>query len=327
MKKIIIISGPTASGKTNASLHLAKCLIMHGVSTSIVNFDSLLFYRELNIGTAKPDSTQRKSVEHHLIDIASIEKPLDASDFIQLATPLIDNLHGQGRTVILTGGSGFYLRALFKGMYPASTTDEIKKRLSSLYKKEGIDPIRKLLKINDPLSHKNIHPNDHYRIIRATEYGLSSERAISHIKKEMDDSSPYNFHENIHPGWDFLHCYLDIPKEEHLEIIKKRTEEMIHKGLIEEVSGLLKKGFSGHERPLQSIGHKQVLEFIKGNLSRSDLMETINLKTKRLAKAQRTFLKKIPRKNIYHGINDRKKVVTDALDFIGLTSNNLKELN
>ena len=327
MKKMIIISGPTASGKTEMSLHLAKCLLESRIAVSIVNFDSLLFYRELNIGTAKPDDKQRRLAEHHLIDIASIKKPLDASDFIRLAIPLIEKLYRQGKTVILTGGSGFYLRALFKGMYPAMTKGRIKNKLNILHRQKGIEPIRKLLKKNDPLSFQTIHPNDHYRIIRATEYCLSSGEDISRIKKKMDGRLPYDLHKNIHPQWNFYHCYLDIPKEEHFEIIKNRTKKMIEKGLIEEVTALLKKGFSGSERPLQSIGHKQVLEFLKGNLSFKNLIETINLETRRLAKAQRTFLKKIPRKKTYHGIEDRRRIILDALDFIRTSSNAGKKSN
>ncbi|MCY4524127.1 MAG: tRNA (adenosine(37)-N6)-dimethylallyltransferase MiaA [Halobacteriovoraceae bacterium] len=317
MKKIIIISGPTACGKTNASLHLADYLLKKGKEISIVNFDSLLFYRELNIGTAKPDIKQRKSIEHHLIDIASIKNPINASLFIKLAVPLINELHKKNKIIILIGGSGFYLRALFKGMYPAVTQEEIRNELIDIYRKRGINSIHKILAKKDPVSFKNIHPNDHYRIIRATEYHLSSGECISQQKQKMNERSPYDLNKNIHSNWNFNHCYLDIPKEEHSNIINKRTQNIIEKGLIEEVTLLLNKGFTGLERPLQSIGHKQALDFINGKLSQENLVNEINLRTRRLAKAQRTFFKKIITKKEYHGIKDIKKIVKDNFEFVG----------
>lgn len=318
MKKLIIISGPTASGKTATSIALAKLLNDQKIDAAVINFDSLLFYKELNIGTAKPTQDELEAVEHHLVDISSINDPLNASDYIKLAEDKINELHMKNKIVFLVGGSAFYLRALVKGMYESvGASQEIKDDVDKLYKENGIDAIISYLKEHDPKSLDNLHVNDHYRLVRAVEHHKMTGTPISDQKEKMDKEDPYDFSNNAHPDWDILHLYLDLPKEEHWKIIQKRSQKMFDDGLLGEVKDLLESGFTGEERPLQSIGYKESLDFIRGIHSNlEDCLERLNISTRQLAKSQRTFFKKIQPKETFHPLRDKEKIAQRVLAYI-----------
>jgi len=278
MKKVIILSGPTCTGKTSTAVALAKRF-----SAQVVNFDSLLFYRELNIGTAKPTSEERAGVPHHLIDIRSISEAMNAADFVALARPLIESLQGP---VLLAGGSGFYLQALVEGMWNSPTTPaDVQKRSDDLYAAEGIAPFRAFLSEHDRESFLRLHENDHYRIRRATEHFWAHGTAFSKQREAFAPTPP--------PEWQLLHLHLDLPKEDHLALIRQRTRAMLQAGLVEEVKGLLAQGYTGLERPLGAIGYKETLDWLRGvYLSESEFEERIVINTRQLAKAQRTWFKR-----------------------------------
>ena len=318
-KKILIISGPTASGKTNTSILISKFLKKQGdLVPQVVNFDSLLFYKELNIGTAKPTSKEIEGINHYLIDEVSAKANFDASDFIQKAKDLIETFDSKKDIVILVGGSGFYLRALIKGMYETeSPTPELKLEIENLLKEKGIAPFINFLNENDPESMKNLHENDHYRITRAYEFFKITGKKISESKKKMDEVNPYDFQKPANENWDLLHIYLDMPKDEHYEIITKRTQSMIDSGLINEVKELLKNGFTGQEKALRSIGYKEVIDYLNGELKTEEaLMERISISTRQLAKSQRTFFKKVTPKETFHPLNDQNKIQEIVKRFI-----------
>ncbi len=313
---IIIISGPTATGKTSVSIKLAKTLESKKILTAIVNFDSLLFYRELNIGTAKPSLIEQQQCEHHLIDITSAATPLNASDYIKLAKEKIDAIHRQGKVAILVGGSGFYLRALLKGMYQGAATDKkIKNKVETIYNQNGIEPLRQILKDEDPKSYNSLHANDHYRIMRAVEYLWTTNNPISLEKEKMDALNPYDLSLPINSDWNLFHCYLDLPKKLHYQIIQMRTKKMFEDGLLEEVKGLIQNGFTGKEKPLQSIGYKETFAYINNEFSSIDeCMERISISTRQLAKSQRTWFKKVEGKNQYNSFEDN--IVDDVINFL-----------
>jgi tRNA dimethylallyltransferase len=302
--KVIVISGPTASGKTDLAVELA--LKFGG---EIVNFDSLLLYQEINIGTAKPSAEERKSVHHHMMDVRSIRDPMNAADYAREALPIIEGLLKEKKTVYLVGGSGFYLQALLKGMYDSTTTpSEIAKRSDELYARHGIAPFRDILKQHDLKSFERYHENDHYRIRRAVEHWWTTTIPLSEARKQKDQSNERLNKVTIHK-WDVLHIYLNIPKEEHGEIIEKRTERMLHRGLVDEVRELIESGFSGHEKPLQSIGYKEVLDFLKGNYTTLDVCkERIVMSTRQLAKSQRTWFNRDPLKETFHPLKERLQI-------------------
>lgn len=307
---IIIIAGPTASGKTATSIKLSK-----EFDAEVVNFDSLLFYNELNIGTAKPTLAEQGHIPHYMIGTHSAKNPINAADYMKEAIPIINDIHQRGKTVVLVGGSGFYLQALLHGMYDSITTsDEIRSKSDQLYETQGIDPFLEILKKEDLKSYERYHENDHYRIRRACEHFWMTGKAFSKAREDMPSR------ESISPsfkyGWRIHFCYLDLPKEEHFKIIQQRTNQMLNDGLVEEVKNLLKMGFTGEEKPLKSIGYKEVIDYISGEFESLEACgERISISTRQLAKAQRTWFKKIE-KNSYDPLSDQDKILADCLKFI-----------
>lgn len=309
--KVVIISGPTATGKTDISIELARKL-----GGEVVNFDSLLLYKEITIGTAKPTKEEQGEIPHHMIDVASIAHPMNAADYAKMALPIIKELHAQNKLVYLVGGSGFYLQALVKGMYDSPTTPkEILLRSDELYNQEGIAPFLAILKKEDPATFARYHENDHYRIRRAVEHFWANGVPLSSERAKKDQENADREASNIH-GWDMLHLHLDMPKEEHLEIITKRTHRMLDNGLLQEVEGLLNAGFSGNEKPLQSIGYIEVLDLHNGILkSKEECLERIIISTRQLAKSQRTWFNRIPDKKTYHPLLNRNLILETVRNF------------
>lgn len=310
--KVIVISGPTASGKTDMAVELATKF-----GGEVVNFDSLLLYKEIHIGTAKPTLEERKAIPHHMIDVRSISQPMNAADYAREAFPIIERLLKEKKLVYVVGGSGFYLQALLKGMYESQTTpQEITLKSDELYEKEGIAPFIQILKSHDVKSFERFHENDHYRLRRAVEHWWTTGLPMSEAREQKDQSNEKLDRPTIH-DWDLLHIHLDLPKEEHLKIIEKRTDKMLSSGLIEEVKDLLSKGFTGLEKPLQSIGYKETLDYIFGVYKNiSECRERIVISTRQLAKSQRTWFKRDSFKETYHPLLQRQEISARVATFI-----------
>lgn len=310
--KVIVVSGPTASGKTSISIDLAKKF-----GGEIVNFDSLLLYKELVIGTAKPTVEEMSGVPHHMVDVRSIAEPMNAADYFRDARPLVEKLLADGKIVYLVGGSGFYLQALLKGMYSSeSTPDEVSRKSDELYEKEGIAPFIQFLKEFDVPSFERYHENDHYRIRRAVEHFWTTNTPLSVVRAKKEELNASLDSESIHP-WDVLHIYLDPPKEEHLEIIKKRTEKMLQDGMIDEVKSLLAQGFTGQEKPLQSIGYLEIFQYLDNKFSsEAAFRERIMISTRQLAKAQRTWFNKEKHKLSFNPITQREDIFKEVRTFL-----------
>lgn len=319
LQKLILITGPTACGKTRTSIHLAKSLISKGIPAEIINFDSLLFYKEISIGTAKPTEEEIAGVKHHLISISSITEEFNASHYIELAKDLISRLHQMNIVPILVGGSAFYLRALIKGMYEEDGSDAvdktiIKEKWKNILKTSGINAVVDYLKTNDPKALELFHINDHYRLTRAAEHFDLTGDKISTKKEKFDELDPYDFSTS---EYQFIHFYLDIPKENHFTYITKRIEEMFKLGLIDEVKSLLQQGYSKELKPLQSIGYKETISYLSGDIKEiAQLKELIAIHTRQLAKSQRTFFKKINPKITLNPLIDHEKIEKLSLSFI-----------
>jgi tRNA dimethylallyltransferase len=324
---LINIFGPTASGKTSLSIELAKVLSQAGFNAEIINFDSLLFYKELNIGTAKPTDEEMNGVKHHFVGTQSISTPINSSDFVLKSKPLIEAMIKKNIIPILVGGSGFYLRALLKGMYSSEPTKHISKEAKEAYKaiinKNDVnnnEELLKFLKQNDPESLINIHQNDFYRLSRAVEYFIINQKKLSDQKKDLDKRNPYNFEENLNINSLPLNLYLLPEKSKHLEIILKRTEKMIDDGLISEVQGLLDGGFDKNLKPLNSIGYKETINFIDTKKeSKKELIEEINISTRQLAKSQKTFFQKVTPKTVINPLEGLDKNIEKVFNLLSIT--------
>lgn len=309
--KVVIISGPTATGKTDISIELARKF-----GGEIVNFDSLLLYKEITIGTAKPTTNDQGEIPHHMIDVASISHPLNAAAYAKMALPIINKLHSENKLVYLVGGSGFYLQALVHGMYDSPTTPkEISERSDKLYNEEGIKPFLEILQKEDLATFNRYHENDHYRVRRAVEHFWNTGVPLSLERARKDQENEASGKSNVH-DWEILHLHLDVPKEEHIEIITNRTKKMMKLGLIQEVQGLLQQGFSGLEKPLQSIGYKEVIDLQRGLLkNEDDCIERIIVSTRQLAKSQRTWFNRIAGKQTFHPVLNKNVILQTVSEF------------
>lgn len=312
--KVVIVSGPTATGKTNISIELARKF-----GGEIVNFDSLLLYKEITIGTAKPTANEQGEIPHHMIDVASIAHPMNAAAYAKMALPIINAIHAQEKIVYLVGGSGFYLQALVQGMYDSPTTpSEILERSENLYQTEGITHFLAILKKEDYATYSRYHENDHYRIRRAVEHFWHTGVPLSLQREIKDNENKLREQSNIH-GWQVLHLHLDVPKDEHIGIIQNRTINMMKAGLMNEVKTLFQSGFTGLEKPLQSIGYKEVIDLQSGILkNEAECIERIIISTRQLAKSQRTWFNRIQGKQSFHPLLQRNHIFQALFDFISL---------
>lgn len=286
MDKVIVLGGPTASGKSSLALSLAEELARRGKQAEILCADSITVYRGFEIGAAKPSEAERRLFPHHLLDLVGAESNFTAADFVAAADPLVSRLLGEGKVPIVAGGSGFYLRALLRGMAGQSESPadsaEIKLALEERGKLEGFASLHSELLRADPGSAAIVHPNDHYRIVRA----------LQAMKMHGQPWSVLNAAaRNTPPRFPFHYFRIEMPKEELRSRVEKRTHEMLAAGLLAEVRGLLAKGISPDSKPMQSVGYRESLEFLKGDFTFDELPGKIVAATMKLTKAQSTWFK------------------------------------
>ena len=277
MTSLLFIVGPTASGKTDLALEWAK-----QSSACLVNGDSIQAYKELKIGSAKPDFTKLVHIKHYLFDEISAPQVWTAGDFRRKALKIL-NTHLPKRKVFVVGGSGFYIQALEKGMYQAKPFNkEEQKKWEKLEKEKGLVELYKLLEKKDPKIAKTISPKDSYRILRSLSLIESEGKSISQIKKK--------FKEQKLP-WPYLKIGLHIPKDKLLTRVQHRTKKMLKEGLIDEIEDLIKRGFQNW-RPLHSVGYKEGLLYLNGKIKKEELLDKIVSNTMLLAKKQKTWFKR-----------------------------------
>ena len=282
--KALVISGPTASGKTALSVACAKRL-----NGEIVSADALLVYKGLNIGTAKPSKGEMGGIPHYMIDVVAPTESFSASDYERLALPILKDIVARGKVPIIVGGTSFYLDALlYKRTLGGAPADEsVRKKYEAIFEREGKEALFSLLQEIDPASAEVLHPNDKKRVIRALEiYELTGKR-----KSEQHD-------ERI-PRLPVLAVGVDYPREELYSRIDARVDEMMRAGLVEEVEGLLESGIPENAQCMQGIGYKEVVEILKNSDLHSTMSDKINAmsdiikkNTRNYAKRQLTYLRK-----------------------------------
>ena len=275
--KILVLAGPTASGKTNLSIHLAKEL-----NAEIINFDSVQFYKDFNIGTAKPSSVEREEVPHHLIDFADPRNPLDVVQFSKLADDKIKEVISRGKLPLLVGGGGLYLKALLHGVIPTEFDLSLRKKLEN----RDLEDLYAELKKLDQKSASKIHPNDKFRIIRALEIAYLSGDKTSVIRDQ---------HSFLDEKYQAIILVLAWERKKLHQRIEKRTKDMLGAGLVQETKDLL-KSYSKDLKIFNSIGYAQVLEGLEADLSSEEVTEKIIIATRRLAKQQFTYFRNEPAK-------------------------------
>lgn len=278
MPKLLVICGPTASGKTSLAVKCAKAL-----DTEIISADSMLVYKGLDIGTAKPTEEEKEGIKHHLIDVASPLESFSVSDYEKLALPIAERLLKEGKTPVVCGGTGFYVRALlYKSQFGNAGADEaVRKKYEAVLSDRGAVYLHKLLEDRDPESAKILHFNDTKRVIRALEiFEVTGKK-----KSEQKD-------EEI-PRFDFVSISVDFPRAALYERIERRVDKMFEDGLKEEVKGLLARGIDGKRQCMQGIGYKEVAEGLRLGLSDEEIAEAVKKNTRNYAKRQITFFKRM----------------------------------
>lgn len=242
-------------------------------------------YRYFDIGTAKPSFKNRQSVPHHLINIINPDEEYSAGKFKKDATKIISKLHTKKKIPIIVGGTGLYINALTKGMSMAvASIPEIREKLHKRSLQEGHNSIYKeLLKI-DPITAKKISPADSFRVERALEVYYLTGKPISSFQSQVSKETS---------RYDVLYLVLNPARPLLYQRINERVDEIISKGLVEEVEVIIAKGYSGQLKPFQSIGYKQIVQYLKQNLTLSEATNSIKKETRNFAKRQLTWFKKV----------------------------------
>ena len=280
-KPILIIAGPTAVGKTDASIELAR-----EWGAEIVSADSMQIYRSMDIGTAKPTPEQRRLVYHHLIDIVEPDQPYSVGDYLRDARAAIDGILASGGTPLVVGGTGLYIRALTRGLFHGPPADlELRERLLQREQDGGEGILYADLVKVDPEAAIKIHPNDLRRTVRALEVFTLRDRKLSDLQRE------HGFRETTHR---FKLLFLVRSRSELYPRIEQRVDRMLAEGLEREVRSLLDRGYRPDLPSLQGLGYKQWSQYLRGTLSRDEAVAMLKRDTKRFAKRQFTWFRREP---------------------------------
>jgi len=281
MERMIAVIGPTAVGKTKVSIDLAKML-----NTEIISGDSMLVYKNMNIGTAKPNMDERSNVVHHLIDILEPSASFSVVDFKELASQHVTTLNKQGKIPILAGGTGLYIKALVEGYQfnPTPSDEKLRTDLDDLAKEHGNQYLHDKLAQVLPSTAARLHPNDLRRVIRALEIHSLSGDTISQDK--LMDQQELLYHAVV--------IGIRMDRQLLYQRINQRVDIMMEQGLVKEVATLLKNGVSPDCQSMQGIGYKEIVRYIHGEMNLSLATENIKQATRNFAKRQLTWYRKMP---------------------------------
>jgi len=276
---LIVICGPTASGKSALALALAETLPME-----IISADSRQVYRYMDIGTAKPTGADRSSAPHHLIDVVDPDEDFTAADFCRLGREAVGAIASRAALPVVVGGTGLYIRALTDGLLPAPGRDrDLRRRLLEREKSEGEGSLHRHLQEADPPLAQRLPPGDLVRIVRALEVFHLAGRRLSELQAEhAREKKPFRT----------LKIAIGPEREELYRKIDARVEEMLRRGLVGEVRSLLEKGYSPTLKALRTIGYQEVIQHLDGRLSLEEAVALIQRNTRRYAKRQFTWFKK-----------------------------------
>ncbi|MCI5918648.1 MAG: tRNA (adenosine(37)-N6)-dimethylallyltransferase MiaA [Roseburia sp.] len=279
-KPMIILTGPTAVGKTALSIDLAKA-----INGAIISADSMQVYRHMDIGSAKITKEEMQGIPHYLIDVLEPQEEFHVVKFVELAKAALNEIYANGQIPIVTGGTGFYIQAL---LYDIDFTDQecdeaYRESLAQIAKEKGADVLHEMLREVDPKSAEAIHANNVKRVIRALEfYHLSGQKISEHNETEREKTSPYQFAYFVLTD-DRTHLY---------ERIEKRVDLMMEQGLLDEVKNLKAMGYHRDMVSMQGLGYKEILDALDGKITLDEAVLKIKKETRHFAKRQLTWFKR-----------------------------------
>jgi tRNA dimethylallyltransferase len=297
-RPLIAIAGPTGCGKSELALRLAG-----EFNGEVVSCDSVQIYRFFNIGTAKLPLESRSGIPHHMIDIANPDEVFTAGDFARVVRPVLNNIAERGQLPLVTGGTGFYLRALLDGLAPGPPRDEDLRALllARETKKPGL--IHRLLRKVDPPTSARIHPNDTPKVIRALEICISTRKTTTEVFAAFRD---------VLTGFRVLKIGIFPDREQLYRRLESRMEAMFAAGLVDETASILALGYTPECKPFESIGYKQALQVIHGELSLKDALFYAKRDTRRYAKRQMTWFRQDHGIEIFRGFGDDARVMEEV---------------
>lgn len=275
-KRILVIGGPTASGKNEIALAVARM-----VPAEFVNADSRQIYRHLAIGTNQPGPEQQTLVRHHLFGFLEPDVPFTAADYERLASSAVREVAGRGRLPVVVGGTGFYLRALLKGTWPVPAKDErLRSRLRRVEGRRGREFLHRMLKRLDSDSASRVPVNDVYRVIRALEIIFQSGQRQSTFRKDTEDR------------FNAVKVYLDVDRSRLNELIERRTVLMFEQGWLDEVRQLIEQYPDFEKMPASaSLGYREIIRLLRGEMTLDACRQMIVTKTRQYAKRQSTWFR------------------------------------
>jgi tRNA dimethylallyltransferase len=279
--KVVVITGPTASGKSSLAIDLA----LH-FGAEIVNADSMQIYRGMDVGTAKPTISERKGVFHHLLDVADPDEDFDAATYRSLGTPILHSIASKNMASFVVGGTGLYIKSLLNGLLECPPADpELRDELNRTWEERGPEHLLERLKIFDPESAQKIHPNDRMRVIRALEVYYLTRKPFSSLVRNhgFKDKS---FHA--------LKICLQVDRSQLYDRIDRRSRSMIEAGLISETERLLAKGYTPDLKPMNSLGYRHIRRFLDGEYDLNEAIRQLQRDTRRYAKRQITWFRSDP---------------------------------
>ncbi|MBO5259279.1 MAG: tRNA (adenosine(37)-N6)-dimethylallyltransferase MiaA [Agathobacter sp.] len=277
---LVILSGPTAVGKTALSIELAKA-----INGAIISADSMQVYKGMDIGSAKIMPEEMEGIPHYLIDVLEPEEEFNIVRFQEMAKEAMKEIYAKGQIPIIAGGTGFYIQSLLYDIDFSNqdTNDSYRKQLEEFAKVHGAEALHEQLREIDPVSYETIHANNIKRVIRALEfYHLSGEPISAHNEKERQKSSPYNF----------AYFVLNDDRQTIYDKIDARVDIMVKNGLLEEVKALKAKGYHKKMVSMQGLGYKEILSYLDGECTLEEAIYTIKIETRHFAKRQLTWFRR-----------------------------------
>jgi len=297
----VVILGPTGSGKTALSLHLAEQF-----GGEIVSCDSVAVYRGMDLGTAKPSLEERARVPHHLIDVAYPDQPFTAGEYSRRARAALGEIAARGRLPIVSGGTGLYLRALTDGIFPGPARQhDLRQRLERSHARHAAGWLHRVLGRLDPVSAARIHANDTAKLIRAIEVCVAAGKAMSAAQAR----DPLQ-------GFRILRIGLNPPREALYENLNRRAAAMFEAGLVNETSGLLER--YGPVKALDSLGYRQAVEVLNGSLTTEAAIAAAQQGHRNYAKRQMTWFRREPEVHWFHSFGDEAGVQRMARELVAL---------
>ncbi len=299
---LVVVLGPTASGKTALSLALAERF-----NGEIVNCDSVAMYREFDLGTAKPTLFERGRAPHHLLDCVEPTNPITAGEYARQARQVLDSIKARESLPILVGGTGLYLRALLEGLFPGpQRSEELRERLRESNSR-GSSYLHRILRRLDPAAAEKIHANDTPKLIRGIEVCLASRQKMTELWQQRG-REPLR-------GFRILRLGLDPDRQALYDRINRRAQQMFEAGLVEETRRLLAK-YGDAAGPLSSLGYKQAAQFLRGELTSEQALQAAQQAHRNYAKRQMTWFRREPEVHWLRGFGDDGQVQETAAGWV-----------